>query len=156
VAGRFTGQPLNHTLFNKVGGENMNLISFITKGLIRAESFFAALSGRLDEGIMKFMSKDRQTRIKTMKKLKEGLEDRGYDLSALTMKFRGFSRIVFMKADVFFNRMKSYPVIYDLVAIYDEHGDEVDVGNIMEEIMYKEMFGDDDDIDDFGGFSGWD
>lgn len=91
-----------------------------------------------------------------MEKLKEGLEDRGYDLSALTMKFRGFSRIVFMKADVFFNRMKSYPVIYDLVAIYDEHGDEVDVGDIMEEIMYKEIFGDDDDMLDFGGFSGWD
>lgn len=134
----------------------MNLISLITKGLILGESFFAALSGRLDEGIMKFMSKDRKSRIKTMKKLKGALEDRGYDLSALTMKFRGFSRIVFMNADRFFNEMSRYPVIYDLVTIYDEHGDEIDVGSIMEEIMYKEMFGDDDDMLDFGGFSGWD
>lgn len=134
----------------------MNLISFITKGLIRAESFFAALSGRLDEGIMKFMSKDRPTRIKTMKKLKEGLEERGYDLSALTMKFRSFSRIVFMNADRFFKEMYRYPVIYDLVTIYDEYGDEIDVGSIMEEMMYKEIFGDDDDMLDFGGFSGWD
>lgn len=91
-----------------------------------------------------------------MEKLKKGLEDRGYDLSALTMKFRGFSRIVFMEADVFFDRMKSYRFIYDLVAVYDEHGDAVDVGDIMEEIMYKEIFGDDDDMLDFGGFSGWD
>ena len=134
----------------------MNLISLITKGLILGESFFAALSGRLDEGIMKFMSGDRRTRIKMMEKLKKGLEDRGYDLSALTMKFRGFSRIVFMEADVFFDRMKSYRFIYDLVAVYDEHGDAVDVGDIMEEIMYKEIFGDDDDMLDFGGFSGWD
>lgn len=134
----------------------MNLISFITKGLIRAESFFAALSGRLDEGIMKFMSKDRPTRIKTMKKLKKALEDRSYDLSALTMKFRSFSRIVFMKADRFFNEMYRYPIIYDLVTIYDEYGDEIDVGSIMEEMMYKEMFGDDNDMLDFGGFSGWD
>lgn len=134
----------------------MNLISFITKGLILGESFFAALSGRLDEGIMKFMSKDRPTRIKTMKKLKGALEDRGYDLSALTMKFRGFSRIVFMNADRFFKEMYRYPIIYDLVTIYDEHGDEIDVGSIMEEMMYKEMFGGDDDMLDFGGFSGWD
>ena len=133
----------------------MNLISFITKGLILGESFFAALSGRLDEGIMKFMSRDRRTRIRMMEKLKKGLEDRGYDLSALTMKFRGFDKFVFMKADVFFVRMKSYRVIYDLVAVYDEYGDEVDIGDIMEEIMYKEMFGDDDELD-FGGFSGWD
>lgn len=134
----------------------MNLISFITKGLILGESFFAALTGRLDEGIVRFMSRDRNTRIRMMKKLKEGLEDRGYNLSALTMKFRGFDRYVFMKANVFFNRMKGYRVIYDLVAIYDEYGDEIDVGSIMEEIMYKEMFGDDDDMLDFGGFSGWD
>ena len=129
----------------------MNLISLITKGLILGESFFAALTGRLDEGIMKFMSGDRRTRIKTMKKLKKGLEDRGYDLSALTMKFRGFSRIVFMKADTFFKEMSLYPVIYDLVTVYDEQGDVVDVGDIMEEIMYKEMFGD----DDIGGWGDW-
>jgi hypothetical protein len=134
----------------------MNLISLITKGMIWGESLLAALSGSLNEGIIKVMSGDRRTRIKMMEKLKEGLEDRGYDLSALTMKFRGFSRIVFMEADVFFDRMKSYRFIYDLVAVYDEHGDAVDVGDIMNEIMYKEMFGDDDDIDDFGGFSGWD
>lgn len=130
----------------------MNLISFITKGLIRAESFFAALSGRLDEGIMKFMSKDRPTRIKTMKKLKGALEDRSYDLSALTMKFRSFSRIVFMNADRFFKEMSLYPVIYDLVTIYDEYGDEIDVGSIMEEMMYKEMFGDDDGWGDWLDF----
>ena len=134
----------------------MNLISLITKGLIRAESFLAALSGSLTEGIINFTAKDRKSRIKTMKKLKKGLEDRGYDLSALTMKFRGFSRIVFMKADTFFNEMSRYHVIYDLVTVYDEYGDEIDVGNIMEEIMYKEIFGDDDDMLDFGGFSGWD
>jgi hypothetical protein len=134
----------------------MGLISLITKGMILGESALAALSGRLDEGIMRIMSGDRETRIRMMKKLKEGLEDRGYDLSKLTMKFRGFDKTVFMKADVFFDRMKSYRVIYDLVAIYDEYGDEVDIGDIMEEIMYEEMFGDDDDIDDFGGFSWWD
>lgn len=134
----------------------MGLISLITKGMILGESFLAALTGRLDEGIMRIMSGDRKTRIKMMKKLKKGLEDRGYDLSGLTMKFRGYSKTVFMKADSFFDRMKSYRVIYDLVAIYDEYGDEIDVGDIMEEIMYEEMFGDDDDIDDFGGFSWWD
>jgi hypothetical protein len=79
-----------------------------------------------------------------MKKLKGALEDRGYDLSALTMKFRGFSRIVFMKAETFFKEMDRYHVIYDLVTVYDEDGDVVDVGSIMEEMMYKEMFGDDD------------
>ena len=133
----------------------MGLINLITKGMILGESFLAALSGRLDEGIMKIMSGDKKTRIRMMKKLKKGLEDRGYDLSALTMKFQGLSKIVFMKADSFFDRMKSYRVIYDLVAIYDEYGDEIDVGDIMGEIMYEEMFGDDDDIDGFGGFGGW-
>ena len=134
----------------------MGLISLITKGMILGESFLAALSGRLDEGIMKIMSGDKKTRIRMMKKLKKGLEDRGYDLSALTMKFQGLSKIVFMKADVFFDRMKSYRVIYDLVAIYDEYGDEIDVGDIMEEMMYEGIFGDDDDMLDFGGFKGWD
>lgn len=139
-----------------MGSENMNLISLITKGLIWSESLLAALSGSLNEGIIKVMSGDRKTRIRMMGKLKEGLEDRGYDLSTLTMKFRGFNRHVFMKAETFFNRMKGYRFIYDLVAVYDEHGDAVDVGDIMEEIMYKEIFGDDDDMLDFGGFSGWD
>ncbi len=140
----------------------MGLISLISKGMILGENFLAALSGRLDEGIMNIMSGDRKTRIKMMKKLKEGLEDRGYDLSALTMKFRSFSKTVFMKADVFFERMRSYRVIYDLVAIYDEHGDEIYVGDIMEEMIHEGIFGDDDDIDgwgdwlDFGGFRGWD
>lgn len=134
----------------------MGLISLITKGMILGESFLAALSGRLDEGIMKIMSGDKKTRIRMMKKLKKGLEDRGYDLSALTMKFQGLSKIVFMKADSFFDRMKSYRVIYDLVAIYDEYGDEIDVGDIMEEMMYEGIFGDDDDMLDFGGFKGWD
>lgn len=134
----------------------MGLISLITKGMILGESFLAALSGRLDEGIMKIMSGDKKTRIRMMKKLKKGLEDRGYDLSALTMKFRGYSKTVFMKADSFFDRMKSYRVIYDLVAIYDEYGDEIDVGDIMEEMMYEGIFGDDDDMLDFGGFKGWD
>jgi len=140
----------------------MGLISLVTKGMILSESALAALSGRLDEGIIKIMSGDRKTRIRMMKKLKEGLEDRGYDLSALTMKFQGFNKSVFMKADVFFKRMKEYRVIYDLVAIYDEYGDEIDIGDIMEEIMYEELFGDDDDIGgwgdelDFGGFGGWD
>lgn len=134
----------------------MGLINLITKGMILGESFLAALSGRLDEGIMKIMSGDKKTRIRMMKKLKKGLEDRGYDLSALTMKFQGLSKIVFMKADVFFDRMKSYRVIYDLVAIYDEYGDEIDVGDIMEEMMYEGIFGDDDDMLDFGGFKGWD
>lgn len=124
--------------------------------MILGESFLAALSGRLDEGIMKIMSGDKKTRIRMMKKLKKGLEDRGYDLSALTMKFRGYSKTVFMKADSFFDRMKSYRVIYDLVAIYDEYGDEIDVGDIMEEMMYEGIFGDDDDMLDFGGFKGWD
>ena len=134
----------------------MGLINLITKGMILGESFLAALSGRLDEGIMKIMSGDKKTRIRMMKKLKKGLEDRGYDLSALTMKFQGLSKIVFMKADSFFDRMKSYRVIYDLVAIYDEYGDEIDVGDIMEEMMYEGIFGDDDDMLDFGGFKGWD
>lgn len=134
----------------------MGLISLITKGMILGESFLAALSGRLDEGIMKIMSGDKKTRIRMMKKLKKGLKDRGYDLSALTMKFRGYSKTVFMKADSFFDRMKSYRVIYDLVAIYDEYGDEIDVGDIMEEMMYEGIFGDDDDMLDFGGFKGWD
>lgn len=134
----------------------MGLISLITKGMILGESFLAALSGRLDEGIMKIMSGDKKTRIRMMKKLKKGLKDRGYDLSALTMKFQGLSKIVFMKADSFFDRMKSYRVIYDLVAIYDEYGDEIDVGDIMEEMMYEGIFGDDDDMLDFGGFKGWD
>ena len=128
----------------------MGLISLITKGMILGESFLAALSGRLDEGIMKIMSGDRRTRIKMMEKLKKGLEDRGYDLSALTMKFQSWQRTVFMKADTFFDRMKSYRVIYDLVAIYDEYGNEVDVGDIMEAMMYEEIFGDDDDIDGWG------
>ena len=134
----------------------MGLISLITKGMILGESALAALTGRLDEGIMKIMSGDKETRIKMMKKLKEGLEDRGYDLSTLTMKFLGYGKTVFMKADTFFDRMKSYRVIYDLVAIYDEYGDEVDVGDIMEEMMYEGIFGDDDDMLDFGGFKGWD
>jgi len=136
----------------------MGLINLITKGMILGENFLAALTGRLDEGIIRIMSKDRKTRIKTMKKLKKALEDRGYDLSALTMKFQGYSRTVFIKADVFFERMNRYRVIYDLVAIYDEYGSEIDVGDIMEAMMYEEIFGD-DDIDgwgDFGGFSGWD
>ncbi|HUM43224.1 MAG TPA: hypothetical protein PKI14_09770, partial [Fervidobacterium sp.] len=138
--------------------ENMGLINLITKGMILGENFLAALTGRLDEGIIRIMSKDRKTRIKTMKKLKKALEDRGYDLSALTMKFQGYSRTVFIKADVFFERMNRYRVIYDLVSIYDEYGSEIDVGDIMEAMMYEEIFGD-DDIDgwgDFGGFSGWD
>jgi hypothetical protein len=122
----------------------MNLISLITKGMIWGESLLAALSGSLTEGIINFTAKDRKSRIKTMKKLKGALEDRGYDLSALTMKFRGFSRIVFMKAETFFKEMDRYHVIYDLVTVYDEDGDVVDVGSIMEEMMYKEMFGDDD------------
>lgn len=134
----------------------MGLISLITKGMILGESFLAALTGRLNEGIMRIMSGDRETRIRMMKKLKEGLKDRGYDLSRLTMKFRGFDKTVFMKADVFFDKMKSYRVIYDLVTIYDEYGDEVDVGDIMEEMIYEETFGDDDDELDFGGFRGWD
>lgn len=134
----------------------MGLINFLTKGMILGESFLAALTGRLNEGIIKVMSGDKKTRIRMMKKLKERLEDRGYDLSALTMKFRGYSKTVFMKADVFFNRMKSYRVIYDLVAVYDEYGDEIDVGDIMEEIMYEELFGDDNDELDLGGFRGWD
>src|SRR5690606_14398239 len=102
------------------------------------------------------------TRKKMMKKLKKALEDRGYDLSALTMKFQGYSKTVFMKADVFFERMKSYRVIYDLVTIYDEYVSEIDVGDIMEAMIYEGIFGDDDDIDgwgdelDFGGFRGWD
>jgi len=136
----------------------MGLINLITKGMILGENFLAALTGRLDEGIIRIMSKDRKTRIKTMKKLKKALEDRGYDLSALTMKFQGYSRTVFIKADVFFERMNRYRVIYDLVSIYDEYGSEIDVGDIMEAMMYEEIFGD-DDIDgwgDFGGFSGWD
>ncbi len=140
----------------------MDLISLITKGMILSENFLAALSGRLNEGIINIMSGDKKTRIRMMKKLKEGLKDRGYDLSALTMKFRDYSKTVFMKADSFFNRMKSYRVIFDLVAIYDEYGDEIDVGDIMEAMMYEGIFGDDDDIDgwgdelDFGGFKGWD
>lgn len=140
----------------------MGLISLITKGMILGESFLAALSGRLDEGIMKIMSGDKKTRIRMMKKLKEGLEDRGYDLSTLTMKFRGYSKTVFIKADSFFNRMNRYRVIFDLVAVYNEYGSEVDVGDIMEAMMYEGIFGDDDDIDgwgdelDFGGFKGWD
>ena len=140
----------------------MGLISLITKGMILGESFLAALSGRLDEGIMKIMSGDKKTRIRMMKKLKKGLKDRGYDLSRLTMKFRGYSKTVFMKADSFFNRMNRYRVIYDLVAIYDEYGSEIDVGDIMEAMIYEGIFGDDDDIDgwgdelDFGGFRGWD
>ena len=127
----------------------MNLISLITKGLIRAEGLLSVLSGRLDDGIMKFMSGDRKTRIRMMGKLKEGLEKRGYDLSALTMKFRGFNRHVFMKAETFFDRMKGYRAIYDLVAVYDEYGDEIDVGDIMEEMMYEGIFGDNDDWLDF-------
>ena len=134
----------------------MGLINLLTKGMILGESFLASLTGRLDEGIIKIMSGDRKTRIRMMKKLKEGLEDRGYDLSALTMKFQGFNKSVFMKADVFFNRMKSYRVIYDLVAIYDEYGNEIDVGDIMEAMMYEGIFGDDDDELDLGGFDGWD
>ena len=134
----------------------MGLINLLTKGMILGESFLASLTGRLNEGIVSLVSKDRETRIKMMKKLKEGLEDRGYDLSALTMKFQGFNKSVFMKADVFFNRMKSYRVIYDLVAIYDEYGNEIDVGDIMEAMMYEGIFGDDDDELDLGGFDGWD
>ena len=71
----------------------MGLISPITKGMILGESFLAALSGRLDEGIMRIMSKDRKTLIKMMKKLKEGLEDPGYDLSALTMKSKAIVKL---------------------------------------------------------------
>ncbi len=130
----------------------MGLINFITdKGTILGESFLAALSGRLDEGIMKKMSEDREnrkTRIRIMTKLKEGLEDRGYDLSTLRMKFlRGFDKPVFMKADKFFDEMESYAVIYDLVAIYDKHGDEIFIGDIIEEIMYEEIFGNNNDND---------
>ena len=140
----------------------MGLISLITKGMILGESFLAALTGRLNEGIIKVISGDRKTRIKMMKKLKEALEDRGYDLSALTMKFQGYSKTVFIKAETFFNRMNRYRVIFDLVTIYDEYGSEIDVGDIMEAMIYEGISGDDDDIDgwgdelDFGGFSGWD
>ena len=117
--------------------------------MIRAEGLLSALTFRLDDGIMNFTAKDRKSRIKTMKKLKEELEVRGYDLSALTMKFRGFDKHVFMKAETFFNEMSRYHVIYDLVTVYDEYGDEIDVGNIMEAMMYKEIFGDNDDWLDF-------
>lgn len=136
----------------------MGLISLITKGMILSENVLAALTWRLDEGVMRIISGDRKTRIKMMKKLKEELEDRGYDLSALTMRFRSYSgKPVFMKADVFFNRMYGYRVIYDLVTIYDEYGDEIDVGGIMEAMIYEGIFGDDNgDELDFGGFSGWD
>jgi len=134
----------------------MGLISLVTKGMILGESFLAALTGRLAEGIISVTSKDKKTRIRMMKKLKEALEDRGYDLSRLTMKFRGFDKTVFMKADVFFERMNRYRVIFDLVAIYDEFGNEIDVDDIMEAMIYEGIFGDDDDILDFGGFSGWD
>lgn len=136
----------------------MNLISLITKGMILAENVLAALTWRLDEGVIKIISGDRKTRIRMMKKLKEELEERGHNLYALTMKFRSYSgKPVFMKAGVFFNRMNSYRVIYDLVAIYDEYGDEIDVEGIMEAMMYEGIFGDDggDELD-FGGFSGWD
>ncbi len=136
----------------------MGLINHISKGT--DFGFLTALVGRLAEGIiMVTTAKTRKTRITLMKRLKAFLKDQGYDLSRMTMKFRGFDRIVFMKADRFFDSMHRYRVIYDLVAIYDEYGMEIDIKDIMEAMMFEGIFGDDDDIDgwgDFGGFSGWD
>lgn len=133
----------------------MGLISLITKG-ISDLSFLSALVGKLAEGIITVTARDKKTRITLMKRLKASLEDQGYDLSGLTMKFRGFNKTVFMKADAFFERMNRYRVIFDLVAIYDEFGSEIDIEDITEAMMYEGIFGDDDDIDEWGDFGGWD
>jgi hypothetical protein len=139
----------------------MNLIGRVTEGIF-GESFLAALVGGLTEGIMRAISKKSDENKNKMKKLKEALEEQGYDLSELTMKFQGYGKTVFEKADVFFNKMNSYKVIFDLVALYDGYGNEIDVEDIMEAMMDEGDTGDDDDLNgwgdelDSGGFSGWD
>jgi hypothetical protein len=139
----------------------MNLIGLVAEGIF-SESFLAALAGGLTEGIISAIAKDSNKNKDKMKKLKEALDEQGYDLSELTMKFQGYGKTVFEKADVFFNKMNSYKVIFDLVALYDGYGNEIDVEDIMEAMMDEGDTGDDGDINgwgdelDSGGFSGWD
>jgi len=133
----------------------MGLMNHVSKGQSDF-GFLTALVGRLVEGIlMVTTARTRKTRITLMKRLKAFLEDQGHDLSRLTMKFRGFDRTVFMKADRFFSSMHRYRVIYDLVAVYDEFGQALDIKDIMEAMMYEGIFGDNDEWGDFGGFGGW-
>lgn len=144
----------------------MNLIGLVTEGIF-GESFLAALAALVEgdgliEGIMRAIAKDSKKNKDKMKKLKEALEEQGYDLSELIMKFEGYGKTVFERADVFYKKMNSYPVIFKLVAIYDEYGNEIDVEDIMEAMMDEGDTGDDWDLNgwgdelDFGGFSGWD